>query len=470
MTSTWKQSLLVLAGWLCWTGCGGELVVQQGLDEDLDSLGRALGSPRVAALDASPFGVNSHAAGDAMLERLGGIGIRWHRLDMEWSHVERVEGVLDWALTDRLMDTADRLGLQVFVSVAYTPAWAAGGADHALPPKDPARYVAFVREVVRRYRGRIECIGIWNEPNLQQFWRGGRQQFIDQILVPGLQAIREEAPELATCGPDLSSSGKPLTDWMGPILASPAGAMLDVITHHQYDGKDTVQGRVARIKELRSFLVQRGHGDKPVWITETGWDTPRFSEAFQSSNLAGMMAAMQEHSGWWHKTFWYDSHGPGWGLLEPDGAANTGAPRQSFFAYRDVIAESPWATPVEPTPPPTGPDVLEADQSLWPNELVASPSGQYWFVYQGDGNLVLYDGTAPLWSSATHGSSPGRTMLQSDGNLVVYDADGAPVWHARTHDNPGAWLRVQDAGRVVVCSATGSRLWSTDGAGDCAAP
>lgn len=325
-------------------GCG---VVEGLVDEgELGELGSALGSPRVQALDGTRFGLNSHAAHDYMFERFAEIGIRWHRVDMEWSQVERNEGVLDWSLTDRVMDTTDRLGLSVMVSVSYTPAWAAGGTDHALPPRDPSRFVAFVREVVRRYRGRIDCIGIWNEPNLREFWKGSKQQFINDLLVPGLRAIREEAPEMATCGPDLSSSGDERNDWLAPILASPAGGLLDVITHHQYDGKDSVKGRVEEIKKLRSFLVQRGHSDKPVWITETGWRTPGFSESAQSANLRGMMEAMQQNASWWHKTFWYDSHGEGWGLLQPDDAPDVGRPRQSYYAYRDVIAA------FGPPPPP----------------------------------------------------------------------------------------------------------------------
>lgn len=45
-------------------------------------------------------------------------------------------------------------------------------------------------------------------------------------------------------------------------------------------------------------------------------------------------------------------------------------------------------------------------------------------TFQKDGNLVLYSGNNPEWSSATHGSGNNLSMfLQNDGNLVIYKGD-----------------------------------------------
>jgi hypothetical protein len=41
---------------------------------------------------------------------------------------------------------------------------------------------------------------------------------------------------------------------------------------------------------------------------------------------------------WWAKTFWYDSHGPGWGLFEPDTSPRRGDPRPALDAYAADIA------------------------------------------------------------------------------------------------------------------------------------
>lgn len=288
-----------------------------------------------AGLDPSPFGVNSHIAGDDILESLASIGIRWHRVDVDWNVIERAEGEYDWRELDRVIATAGRLNLSVYATIAYTPGWASGTNDRASPPRDPAQYHGFVRRVARRYRGRVQCLGVWNEPDLPQFFRGTREQYLRDILVPGLQAIREEAPEVATGGPDLSGARNALRDWLRLVLDA-AGSLLDVITHHQYGGNDTVAGRVREIESVRSFLVSAGHGETPFWLTETGWSV---SPSQQADLLRGMLREMLARP-WWNKTFWYDSHGPGTGLLESDSSPQPGAPKPAFFAYRDLIAES----------------------------------------------------------------------------------------------------------------------------------
>jgi hypothetical protein len=70
---------------------------------------------------------------------------------------------------------------------------------------------------------------------------------------------------------------------------------------------------------------------------------------------------------------------------------------------------------------PVNQDYLHPDESLGPDQSLRSPDGRYRFVYQGDGNLVLYrsDG-GYLWDSATNGKPVGRCIMQGDGNLVIH--------------------------------------------------
>lgn len=113
-------------------------------------------------------------------------------------------------------------------------------------------------------------------------------------------------------------------------------------------------------------------------------------------------------------------------------------------------------------PPSDGPDILVPDEALFPGDEATSSDGRFHFVYQGDGNLVLYRWDwVPLWASNTGGTSAGRAHMQLDGNLVIYDAGGSPVWYSGTAGNSGAYLIVQSDGNVVIYSSGGSPLWST---------
>ncbi len=292
----------------------------------------------LAALDPTPFGCNSHLARDATIAALFDVGVVWQRFDVDWDELEPRPGVFAWQELDRCLATAARLGVSVYVTAAYTPAWASGvTGQRAAAPRDGADFVRFVRTVLRRYPGRIHAMGIWNEPNLKEFYQGTRAFYLDALLRPGLQAIREEAPRVITCGPDLSSS-KGVKEWLGAVLEA-AGDLLDVVSHHQYDGGDTPGGRAKAIDDLHAFLVSRRFAHLPLWITESGWKRgSKVTSQQQADHLRGIFREMERRSTWWTKTFWYDSHGAGWGLFAADGEPDAGRPLPAFSAYGETIA------------------------------------------------------------------------------------------------------------------------------------
>jgi hypothetical protein len=113
------------------------------------------------------------------------------------------------------------------------------------------------------------------------------------------------------------------------------------------------------------------------------------------------------------------------------------------------------------TPTPTGSFGLRPNEILSVGDSRPSIDGRFLLVYQGDGNLVLYDDGAALWASNTNGTSPNFVVMQGDGNLVIYDANGTPVWASNTSGHPGAYLIVQRDGNVVVYQG-GYAQWATN--------
>lgn len=77
---------------------------------------------------------------------------------------------------------------------------------------------------------------------------------------------------------------------------------------------------------------------------------------------------------------------------------------------------------------------------------------------QTDGNLVLYVGNTPTWSSGTHGHAGAILALQNDGNLVVYSGNQA-IWHTHTNDMTRA-CGVMGANQIL---SPNQRLASCDG-------
>lgn len=86
---------------------------------------------------------------------------------------------------------------------------------------------------------------------------------------------------------------------------------------------------------------------------------------------------------------------------------------------------------------------------------------------QGDGNVVLYSGSTPVWSAPNTLNHGTRTLvMQGDGNLVAYDGNWLALWASGTGGNPGAWLAIQDDCNLVIYRGPypqmNGALWATN--------
>ena len=144
-----------------------------------------------------------------------------------------------------------------------------------------------------------------------------------------------------------------------------------------------------------------------------------------------------------------------------------------WFAPESQGAPKTYKHPTIVNPPtydsfalPTGPtatgDDMQPGEVLNPGQGITSASGRFSFVYQTDGNLVLYGPAGALWASNTNGQPVGVTIMQGDGNLVIYGPGGTVVWASNTDGNPGARLVAQDDGNVVIYRTDATPAWATN--------
>jgi hypothetical protein len=144
---------------------------------------------------------------------------------------------------------------------------------------------------------------------------------------------------------------------------------------------------------------------------------------------------------------WIAACGQGLGPEDSQGKSTGGdlaANIQGVKGIKDSAAEAVT------TARALGKDYLNPGEQLLRGEWLTSHNGQYIFVLQDDGNLVLYGPTGPLWASNTAGRSVRTAIMQHDGNLVMYGYDGQSVWDSNTPGQPLSWLTLQDDGKVVI--------------------
>lgn len=94
--------------------------------------------------------------------------------------------------------------------------------------------------------------------------------------------------------------------------------------------------------------------------------------------------------------------------------------------------------------------------------------GEFTYVFQEDGNFVIYDGSGvAVWHTHTNGSGANKMVMQEDGNLVIY-RDNIAVWNSQTAGNPGAYASLQSNGNLVIVHV--DLLWARFGFVPKAAP
>lgn len=426
-------------------------------------------SPARAADPACPFGVNAHQASNEALDLAAAAAISWVRFDLNWLQFEPSQGNYAWAEADRFVDHAHSLGLQIFMTAAYSPMWAVGvpcndadpnDLNHCLnAPPDTAAWTSFVTAAVSRYGDRVKAWGMWNEPNLSQFFRGTRQQYVDGILVPGSAAVHAACSDCLVLGPELSNLRS--ANWDGdegecyPVVGcrynaweyslreimKAAGGSIDVITHHKYadDGVGMWTGLADGVFEgpvevnhgLKEILDQVAPG-KPVWITEFGWESEPFGNntntvaADQLTKAWKGFAAVREgtqpavqNQPWpeLQKMFWYDLHddpsGYSWGLLD----ANLGK-KAPYDAYAQVI--SSWGPCSGSAGAAAGGSSGSADAGGFPDSGVGGQSapgagGMSGNAGAAGGGLAGSAGTAAGASGGTPADTDSGTSTEDGG-------------------------------------------------------
>jgi hypothetical protein len=222
-----------------------------------------------------------------------------------WAYIEAQQGVYHWEHSDMIVEHARAQGLTIIARIGMVPEWALPYSEDeeieaSLNYLDPHRFWDFghfVEEFAGRYKGDINHIIIWNEPNLAFEW--GYQEVLPQRYVSLLQFA---TPAAHRANPDVVILAGALAPTLEP-MGSPHGMNeLDYLSEfYRWGGKDTFDALAVhsygfkfppeeppapevlnfrRVELLHDIMVANGDADKPVYITESGWnDHPRWTKA-----------------------------------------------------------------------------------------------------------------------------------------------------------------------------------------------
>lgn len=306
-------------------------------------LGLSLFSQNVSPL---PYGINAHLVKNDVLAKIKNAGIKWIRIDIFWYVVEPQKNKFNYTDVDRVINYAHKNGLSVLGVITGTPNWACSNKGPNYPANNVSNWSNFVQKTVSRYKSKVKYWNIWNEPNKKRFFIYDKDVFVNKIYLPAAKAIRKADSSAFIVGPEVTHSQEQDQEWFFWLkyILTTCKDYIDVVSYHMYKKEGPYYMYVALeegesfIPSVKEIIEETGNGDKPFWLTETGWNTDHFSESVQGDYYLEMLQRRKSKD-YPNKIFFYeivDDPAPG---VEPFGILRANLLEKiAYGVYRDFIA------------------------------------------------------------------------------------------------------------------------------------
>jgi hypothetical protein len=286
--------------------------------------------------DVNPYGANffldrevEHWKQEKTLEMAQAAGIHWIKQLFSWEEIEpHRKGEFNWAKYDRLVDLAESHGMQVIARLDRPPDWTRHDNQfRTRPPDNLEDYGDFVYAFVRRYRGRVRHIQVWNEPNLTAEWGFQRVNAVayTQLLQVAYDRAKEADPDVAVLSAPLAITLEDASMrgnhndlvFLEQMYQAGAGDYFDILSVNAFgldrppeDPPDPNVLNFRRVELQREIMERHGDADKPIWINEYGWNAAppsfpkelltweRVTESEQADYTVRGIAWAREHWPW----------------------------------------------------------------------------------------------------------------------------------------------------------------------------
>jgi hypothetical protein len=252
--------------------------------------------------DVNPYGTNffldrevEEWKRDRTVKMARDAGIVWAKQQFSWEEIEKRKNQFEWDKSDQIVATFEKYGMQIIARLDRPPAWSR--KDKSIPqapPDDFNDYGDFVDAFVRRYKGRVHFIQIWNEPNIFPEW-GNRP--VDpagyvQLLKVAYARAKAADPNIRILSAPLAitlgegwAAGSPHwrhmsdLDFLAEMYAAGAKDYFDILSANAFglratpdEPPDPKKLNFQRIALARQVMERYGDANKAVWINEYGWN------------------------------------------------------------------------------------------------------------------------------------------------------------------------------------------------------
>lgn len=271
-------------------------------------------------VDPAQFGyglsLNATSPSDLMPAARSG-AVRLWDLGLRWSSINPAPGRYDFGWFDNVVAQAQAAHEKPLYVLGMTPRWAASNPGDttckfyqpsraATPGNEPGQCSAprsiaywddYVRQVVTRYKGRIESYEVWNEANLTSYWSGSVAT-LAQMTQHAAAIIKSVDPAALVVSPSVIFLANPVVQhWLSAFAAQGGYRGLDRVALHLYPWAATSRPEsVVDLFRTSVATLSAAGVHLPVWDTEIGfgyiWTTPNhlvMATATQQYYIARLM-------------------------------------------------------------------------------------------------------------------------------------------------------------------------------------
>lgn len=309
---------------------------------------------------ATPFGEllgSSDAEMEAEFADYASLGVKWVRTDFWWSQVQPTQnGKYNWALIDKVVDTAAKYGIEVVGLLNGKPRWVPADLGTAASQK---AYADFAAAAAAHFEGRVTQWEIYNEQNLASISPAaytamlkGAYTAIKAVDADNIVITGGLSPVPATGGGIWGA-----VDYLTKMYEAGAKGFFDAVGFHPYtwplmpDDPAAWNGWKIMGDGIRKAMVAYGDGDLDVWITELGAPTAGGANAISQAAQAEIIKQAVELAltyDWAGPIMWYsykDRGGSGtdtenwYGLIGPNGEH-----KEAYEAFKAIATAPDTAT------------------------------------------------------------------------------------------------------------------------------
>jgi hypothetical protein len=227
-------------------------------------------------------------------------GFGWLKQQVRWCDLQPNQGTPpNWGELDAVASDVAAAHLDLMFSVVCAPSWAA--VANGEYPKDPALLATFLSQLTAHFKGRVEAYEVWNEENFAREVGPGNidaGNFVN-LMCAAYPAIKNADPSAIVVSgaptptgvndPNIAQDDLTYLSNMYAVGNGAVKACFDVLGAHPEGYGNPPEQNVfnhtatsfanhpsfffRRAEDYRNVMVAVGDGNKPIWATETGYDS-----------------------------------------------------------------------------------------------------------------------------------------------------------------------------------------------------